>query len=642
MSNWPERLLTAGHVATDRLLVRQLEMLRETVPVIYAGFFSIAAGAGVLIASYSPLPFALAPVALIGLILAARYRFWRDLEPASLPRVKVIKHLYQTLAVVPAIGLISCSTLIVPPLLFGTQADTGYILACILLGTVVSGICYVMLPMAAFAMFATAAPAILLPALWYGSPPLLALGVLYLFAATLGTMAIFRQFVIISRLVESEHKAAEALASAAEAEKVKADFLSSMSHEIRTPLNGVLGMAELLSRSDLSPSQKNYVGVITNSGNTLLATINGILDLSRLEAGSMVLDPAPFRMSDVVEEVVQSLAGQLQRKDVELIQRIDPFLPEYLVGDSSRFRQIVNCLVANAVRFTTVGHVLIDVSAHVEKGMAFVTVRVEDTGCGIARDRLPGIFSSFYQSRNTPAEVRPGAGLGLSVASRLVALMHGDMHVDSTPGKGSTFWFTLPMDILETTQAPAHLPTGHSGSRVLVIDDNEVNRMILLEQLHSWEFKAAAVENGWLGLAFLEESLARGTPVDCVVLDYQMPDMNGADVAQRLRSIPAFASLPVVLLSSVDLDGVIGLPFDTAATAKLTKPARSGALKTAITDLIRQEHARRTQQAAPGTHAGTRSPLANRALRRSDEPAVEVLSILDDDAGHRPLPRKRA
>ncbi|MCC0033496.1 MAG: response regulator, partial [Brucellaceae bacterium] len=557
----------------------------------------------------------------------SRYRFWTRLDVDSLSPEATRDKLFATFVIVPAIGAVSTVLLMFPPLLYGTMHDAHVMISCIMLGTVICGICYVILPYAAVTMFATVFPSLLVAAVWYGSLALLAMAALYVVAAALGSQAILRQFAIVARLVESEDEAASSMRAAAQADRAKADFLANMSHEIRTPMNGVLGMAELLARSNPEMSQKSYVDVIVKSGNTLLSTINDILDYSRLEAGRLVLDPEPFRLGDAVEDVVQMHTQRVREKDLEIIQRIDPYLPEYLVGDAGRFRQILAYLIGNAVKFTEFGHILIDVSAKVEKGSAEIRLRVQDTGCGIPGEKLPTIFDTFQQADTSSTRRHDGAGLGLAVAARLVHLMDGQIGVESEAGEGSTFWITLPMPIHEVVETPHHLPRDVTGARVLVIDDNEVNRTILLEQLHSWDLEAAAVEGGLLGLAFIEEASRLDAPVDCVILDYQMPGMNGVDVARRLRSEPAYAHLPLVILSSVDQGEFVGLPFDLGNSVRLTKPARSNELREAVMDLIR-----RTRATTAGEPAATRKAAPMR-LVTGETAKVDLLIVEDNPLG---------
>ncbi|WP_437344251.1 response regulator [Mesorhizobium marinum] len=371
---------------------------------------------------------------------------------------------------------------------------------------------------------------------------------------------------------------AQALFKAEAADRAKSEFLANMSHEIRTPMNGVLGMAELLARTELTPRQKTFTDVITKSGNALLTIINDILDFSKINAGQLTLDNAPFSLAEAVEDVAALVSARVAEKNLELIVRIDPRLPAFVTGDVGRFRQIVTNMLGNAVKFTEKGHVLIDVSGDMVDGVVQLKVRVEDTGIGIPADKLPSVFDKFAQVDSSSTRRHEGTGLGLAIAARLVDLMGGKIGLESEVGRGSIFWFTAAMAAHDAAVPDATVPVDVTGSRVLVIDDNPVNREILLEQLRSWGFDCAAAESGAIGLAFLDRAAQLGAPVDCVILDYQMPGMNGADVAKAMCSDARTASIPIVLLTSVDQVDFARLVLDYGIAAHLTKPARSAAL----------------------------------------------------------------
>jgi signal transduction histidine kinase/DNA-binding response OmpR family regulator len=373
-------------------------------------------------------------------------------------------------------------------------------------------------------------------------------------------------------------EAAQALFRAEAADRAKSEFLANMSHEIRTPMNGVLGMAELLTRTELTPRQKTFTDVITKSGNALLTIINDILDFSKINAGQLTLDPEPFRLAEAVEDIAALVSARVAEKNLELIVRIDPRLPAFVVGDVGRFRQIVTNMLGNAVKFTEKGHVLIDVAGETIDGTVQLKVRVEDTGIGIPADKLPNVFEKFAQVDGSSTRRHEGTGLGLAIAARLVDLMGGKIGLESEVGRGSIFWFTAPMPAHEATAPDTSVPVDVTGARVLVIDDNPVNREILLEQLRSWGFDCAAAESGAIGLAFLDRAVQLGATVDCVILDYQMPGMNGADVAKAMCSDVRTASIPVVLLTSVDQVDFARMVLDYGISAHLTKPARSAAL----------------------------------------------------------------
>ncbi|QKD01433.1 response regulator [Mesorhizobium loti] len=383
-------------------------------------------------------------------------------------------------------------------------------------------------------------------------------------------------------------QSAESLFKAEAADRAKSEFLANMSHEIRTPMNGVLGMAELLAKTDLTPRQKTFTDVIVKSGNALLTIINDILDFSKINAGQLTLDPAPFRLAEAVEDVATLVSARVAEKNLELIVRVDPRLPAYVVGDAGRFRQIVTNLVGNAVKFTEKGHVLIDVGGETVNDVVQLKLRVEDTGIGIPAEKLQNVFEKFAQVDGSSTRRHEGTGLGLAIAARLVDLMAGKIGVESEIGRGSVFWFAVPLSVHRAEARDAIVPVDVTGARVLVIDDNPVNREILLEQLRSWSFDCAAAESGAMGLAFLDRACQLGASVDCIILDYQMPGMNGADVARAIAADSRLSSIPIVILTSVDQVDFGKMIIDFGIAAHLTKPARSAVLLGTVISVIQK------------------------------------------------------
>ncbi|RUW59251.1 response regulator [Mesorhizobium sp. M7A.F.Ca.US.008.03.1.1] len=397
---------------------------------------------------------------------------------------------------------------------------------------------------------------------------------------------IFRPMEVAIRRAFAE--SAESLFKAEAADRAKSEFLANMSHEIRTPMNGVLGMAELLAKTDLTARQKTFTDVIVKSGNALLTIINDILDFSKINAGQLTLDPAPFRLSEAVEDVATLVSARVAEKNLELIVRVDPRLPAHVVGDAGRFRQIITNLLGNAVKFTEKGHVLIDVGGEIVNDVVQLKVRVEDTGIGIPAEKLQNVFEKFAQVDGSSTRRHEGTGLGLAIAARLVDLMAGKIGVESEIGRGSVFWFSVPLPAHQAAARDEIVPVDVTGARVLVIDDNPVNREILLEQLRSWSFDCAAAESGAVGLAFLDRAFQLGAAVDCIILDYQMPGMNGADVARAIASDSRLSSIPVVLLTSVDQVDFGRMIIDFGISAHLTKPARSAVLLGTVISVIQK------------------------------------------------------
>jgi PAS domain S-box-containing protein len=445
-----------------------------------------------------------------------------------------------------------------------------------------------------------------------------------------GSLYLIGSTTDISELKRREEELQEARRRAVLADRAKSEFLANMSHEIRTPMNGVLGMAELLAKTDLQAKQQTFVDIIVKSGNALLTIINDILDFSKIDAGQLVLDPAPFNLGEAVEDVATLVSAKAREKDLELIVRIDPAAAGTFVGDVGRFRQIVTNLVGNAVKFTDAGHVLVEVSAEECGTETELTVSVTDTGIGIPADKLDLVFEKFAQVDGSSTRRHEGTGLGLAITARLVALMRGRLGVRSDEGAGSTFWFTLPLPrtaaLREENPTP---PLDVSGARVLVIDDNPVNRAILSEQMASWGFDACAAQSGVEGIEVLRTAHALRVAVDCVVLDYQMPGMTGLDVARRIRSDEALAATPIVLLTSVDQALGMAAARELGFEAQLMKPARSSQLVEAIVGAIQKRRAADRSGAAP------RAPAPRTPMPPPPAPAEAVAAVPVESAGPR-------
>ena len=381
-----------------------------------------------------------------------------------------------------------------------------------------------------------------------------------------------------------------------------------MSHEIRTPMNGVMGMAELLAKTDMDAKQKMFTDVIVKSGAALLTIINDILDFSKIDAGQMTLDPAPFKIAEAIEDVASLVSSGVAEKDLELIVRVDPKLPEVLVGDVGRVRQIVTNLLGNAVKFTEIGHVYINVERGndgEENGkFAKLRISVEDTGIGIPKDKLSKVFEKFSQVDGSATRKHEGTGLGLSIASSLVKLMSGEMGADSEVGQGSTFWFEIRLPVHGEQKRTKSVPLDVSNSRILVVDDNLVNRSILSEQLASWKFDSAAVSGGADALTFISTALDQSFAIDCVIMDYHMPDMNGGEAVKAMRADPRMSKIPVIMLTSVD-ETEDGKAFSSLGVqGHLTKPTRSSMLLETIIQTLQDEKFR-----SEGRSAGVTSGI---------------------------------
>ena len=440
-------------------------------------------------------------------------------------------------------------------------------------------------------------------------------------------------FTDVTELKSSEAELRQLLSRAEAADRAKSEFLANMSHEIRTPMNGVLGMAELLAKTNLDTRQKTFVDIIVKSGNALLTIINDILDFSKIDAGQMKLRKAAFDIVEAVEDVATLLSSHAAEKNIELLVRAAPDLPAAVIGDAGRFRQIVTNLVGNAVKFTERGHVFVDVGFEpAGGGEIMASIRIEDTGIGIPQEKLESVFDKFSQVDASSTRRHEGTGLGLAITAGLVDLFGGYLNVESEWNKGSVFTVNLPFAVAAARIEPKPLPINVQGARVLVVDDNEVNRRILTEQLALWGFDGVAAEGGSTGLAILEAAAGLGVTVDAVVLDYHMPDMNGADVARRLRADPRFVELPIIFLTSMDISGTEKEFAALNGHAHLMKPARANVLRNTVVEVVR---ANRVKQASEAEilrlqAEATKPPPAPVLQKRSAE-FVDVLVAEDNE-----------